>query len=172
MVLPFAVFFKNKLLSNLLLLWSLGALMALVVNTAQAGFEIVSTTFAFYFFPHVFEFGIPILMFKLGLVKKDLKCIYSTLGITFGAYTLIHFINRLINYRLELCGAVDYAGDPIRVNYMYSIVPENPILALFKQIIPYDYWYMLLIIPIAIIYLLAVYYKQLISLFKMRRAAS
>ena len=50
LVLPFAVFFRNKTASNLLLLWSLGAIMALVVNTAQANFEICSATFFFYFF--------------------------------------------------------------------------------------------------------------------------
>jgi len=71
LVLPFAVFTRNKTLGNLLLLWSLGALAAVVVNTAQADFEVFSATFCFYFFPHVLEFGIPILLFKLGLVEKD-----------------------------------------------------------------------------------------------------
>jgi riboflavin transporter FmnP len=61
MVLPIAVFTRNKALHNLLLLWSLGAVMALVVNTAQANFEIFSKTFGFYFFPHLLEFGIPIM---------------------------------------------------------------------------------------------------------------
>ena len=50
LVLPVAVFTRSKVLGNLLLLWSLGAVMALVVNTAQANFEICSATFAFYFF--------------------------------------------------------------------------------------------------------------------------
>ena len=83
MMLPIAVFTKNKTINNLLLLWSLGALLALVVNSAQADYEIFSLTFAFYYFPHVLEFGIPILMFSLKLVKKDLRCIASTIGITF-----------------------------------------------------------------------------------------
>lgn len=42
MVLPFAVFSKNKTLNNLLLLWSLGALVALIVNTAVSEAEILS----------------------------------------------------------------------------------------------------------------------------------
>ena len=49
MVLPVAVFTRSKVLSNLLLLWSLGAVMALVVNTAQADFDVFSPTFFFYF---------------------------------------------------------------------------------------------------------------------------
>ena len=73
MVLPIAVFTRNKHLNNLLLLWSLGAILALVVNSAQANYEIFSWTFVIYYFPHVLEFGIPILMFKLNLAKKDVR---------------------------------------------------------------------------------------------------
>ena len=57
MVLPAAVFSRSKILNNLLLLWGLGALLALVVNTAQANFNVFSWTFAFYYFPHLLEFG-------------------------------------------------------------------------------------------------------------------
>ena len=97
LVLPFAVFTRNKTLNNLLLLWALGALVALVVNTAQANFILFSPTFCFYFFPHLLEFGIPVLMFRLGLVKKDFRCIATTLPITFIVYTLIHFANLALN---------------------------------------------------------------------------
>ena len=48
MVLPFAVFTRSRTLNNLLLLWGLGALMALVINHAQAHFEVFSWTFFFY----------------------------------------------------------------------------------------------------------------------------
>ena len=51
LMLPIAVFTKNKTLNNLLLLWALGALLALVINTAQADFEIFSWTFIFYNLP-------------------------------------------------------------------------------------------------------------------------
>ena len=47
LVLPFAVFTRSKRLSNLLLLWSLGAVMAVVMNHAQANFQIGSWTFFF-----------------------------------------------------------------------------------------------------------------------------
>ena len=79
MVLPFAVWFKSEKLGNLLLLWSLGALFAIIVNDASADFELLSWTFVFYYFPHVLELGIPILMMKLGLVKLKAKCVISTI---------------------------------------------------------------------------------------------
>ena len=170
MVLPFATLLKNKTLGNLLLLWSLGALMALVVNTAQAEFEILSWTFVFYYFPHVLEFGIPILLFKLGLVKKDPKCIWSTIGITFGSYTIIHFINVALNNYFLANQILDSAGNVIQVNYMYSIVPENPVLVIFRNIVPYDYWYMLLVLPIVVVYLGVVYAKDLLALYKAKKA--
>ena len=42
MLLPFAVITRNKVINNLLLLWCLGALIALVLNQAQANYEIFS----------------------------------------------------------------------------------------------------------------------------------
>jgi len=169
MMLPIAVFTKNKTINNLLLLWSLGALLALVVNSAQADYEIFSLTFAFYYFPHVLEFGIPILMFSLKLVKKDLKCIASTIGITFFSYTLIHFINLWVNSYAENNNVVDWAGNIIKVNYMYSLYPENPLLDLFYKIIPLPYWYMYLAIAVIILYLAFVYIGLIVKLIKNRK---
>lgn len=162
MVLPFAVMLRSRVLSNLLLLWSLGALMALVVNSAQADYEIFSLTFVFYFFPHVFEFGIPILLFALGLTKRDPRCILSTLGITFAAYTLIHFVNVWLNSYFLENNVLDRSGNVVQVNYMFSITPENPLLALFRNLIPYDFWYMMPVLPIAGIYLMLVYLPTII----------
>ena len=87
LVLPVAVFTRNKVLNNLLLLWAVGAFCALVVNFAQADFKIFSFTFVFYFFPHVLELGIPILMFLLKMTKKELKYVFTTVGITFSVYS-------------------------------------------------------------------------------------
>lgn len=166
MVLPFAVFTKSKVLNNLLLLWGLGAILAVVVNTAQANYEIFSLTFAFYYFPHTLEFGIIVLMFLLGLARLDVKCIFSTIGITFSVYTIIHFINIAINaYCLEN-NVVDYAGNVIKVNYMYSLVPENPVMALVYS---RPYWYMFSFIPVIIVYLGCIYCKQIIGMVKKRK---
>ena len=48
MLLPFAVLTRNKVINNLLLLWCIGALIALVLNQGQAEYEIFSLTFLFY----------------------------------------------------------------------------------------------------------------------------
>lgn len=170
MVLPVAVFTRSKVLSNLLLLWSLGAVMALVVNTAQADFPLCSATFFFYFFPHLLEFGIPILLFRLGLVKKDVKCMASTLLITLCVYTLIHWANVSLNSYFIAEQITNPAGAVVQVNYMYSLRPENPVLALFWTWIPHPYFYMLPVVLIVLIYLAAVYGKQIIAFFQKKAA--
>lgn len=161
-LLPIVVFTRNKTLGNLLLVWCLGALAALVVNMAQAEYELASWTFAIYYFPHVLEFGIPILLFSLGIIEKHPKYILSTLAITMAIYTGVHLCNVGLNAWLAANNVLDYAGELIQVNYMYSIVPENPLLALFKQVIPYDYWYMYMIVPILAVYLGIVYLPQIL----------
>ncbi len=163
LILPVAVFTRNKTLSNLLLVWCLGAVAALVVNMAQAEYELASWTFVFYYFPHVLEFGIPILLFKLGLVEKHPKYILSTIGITMVIYTGVHLCNLVLNAYMTANNILDYAGNLIQVNYMYSLVPENPLLALFWQLIPHEYWYMYMIIPILAMYLGIVYLPQMLK---------
>lgn len=157
MILPFAVFTRNKVVANLTLLWSLGAAVALVLNQAVAAAEVFDPVFCFYYFPHVLEMSIPILLFKLGLCKLDPKCIISTVGITGAAYTAIHFINLAINNYCIENSVLDWAGNVVQVNYMYSIVPDNPVLALFYSIIPHRFWYMLPAVAIAAVYLGAIY---------------
>ena len=155
MLLPIAVLTRNKTIGNLLLVWCLGALVALIANFEMAEAILFSESFNFYFFPHVFEFGIPVLLFKLGLVKKDPECIGSTLTITMLLYTLVHLCNLGIN---RYCALV---GNGIRVNYMFSIDPTNPVIAMFHQLIPYEYWHMYLVLPIVGLYLVLVYAPEL-----------
>lgn len=163
LLLPIVVFTRSKTGGNLLLVWCLGALAALVVNMAQAEYELNSWTFAFYYFPHVLEFGIPILLFKLGLIEKHPKYILSTIVITMLIYTGVHLANVGLNSYLAANNVLDYAENLIQVNYMYSIRPENPLLALFWQIIPCEYWYMYMIIPILVVYLSIVYLPQILA---------
>ncbi len=167
-VLPIAVFTRNKTLNNLLLLWSFGALFALLVNTSVAEAEIFSPVFVFYYFPHVLEFGIPILMFSFKEVKKDVKCIPSTLAITLASYTVIHFINLFINSYTAKHNILDWASNVVKVNYMFSITPENPLLALFYSIIPHQYWYMYLSFILVALYLGLVYLFDIIKLIRER----
>jgi uncharacterized membrane protein YwaF len=158
MVLPIAVFTRNKHLGNLLMLWSIGALAAILLNTSVAAAEITSWVFVFYYFPHVLEFGIPILLFKLGLVKLDKKCIWSTVAITMGSYVAIHFINVFLNQYCIAKNILNWAGEIVQVNYMFSIWHEwNPLLKIFYDLIPYPFWYMFLCIPVAVLYLAAIY---------------
>ena len=163
MLLPIVVFTRNKTLGNMLLVWCLGALAALVVNTAQAEYELLSWTFVFYYFPHVLEFGIPILLFALGIVPMHPRYIVRTLVITMVIYTGVHLCNLAINAYCVANQILDYAGNVIQVNYMYSLVPENPLLALFKQLIPYDYWYMYMVVPILMVYLTLVYLPHMLK---------
>lgn len=166
MVLPVAVFTRNKTLCNLLLVWALGAIAAVVVNNAQAEYELLSWTFVMYYFPHVLEFGIPVLLFSLGLVEKHPKYIPSTLGITMGTFTLIHFANLAINAYCLKHNLLDWAGELIQVNYMYSLVPENPVFDLCWSILPVPYWYLYFIIPILAVYLGIVYLPEFIKMHK------
>ena len=51
----------------------------------------------------------------------------------------------------------------IQVNYMFSISATNPLTAMFYKVIPMEYWYMYMILPILAVYLLAVYAPQLLG---------
>lgn len=172
LVLPFAVLSRNRIICNLLLLWSLGALAALVMNQGQADYEIFSNTFLFYFFPHAFEFGIPIMLFALGLVRKNPKCIFSTISITLASYTVIHFINLAINSYCMNNNIIDKAGEIIQVNYMYSITPSIPILQTFYNIIPSPYWYLFMAVPIIVVYLALIYMPDFIKIIKDKKRQS
>lgn len=162
-LLPIVVFTRSKVLGNLLLVWCLGALAALIMNQQMTEEVLFDWPFNFFYFPHVLEFGIPIILFKLGFIKKDYRCIGSTLVLTMVIYTLIHFANVLINGYCMTNG-ISYNGtDIVQVNYMFSMEPTNPLLALFYQIIPCEYWYMYMVVPIVAVYLLVVYAPQIIG---------
>lgn len=158
MILPVVVLTRNKTFGNLLLVWCLGALAALVLNFEMADTELFGEAFNLYYFPHVFEFGIPLLLFKLKLVEKDSNCIGSTLAITMALYTGVHLINKFID-----------AVFGVRVNYMFSVEPTNPLVALFYRIIPCEYWYMYMVLPIVAGYLLIVYAPQLTAKWQAKR---
>ena len=153
LVLPAAVITRSERLGNLLLLWSLGALFALIANFAMAEAVIPSWTFAFYYFPHILEFGIPLLLLKLGRLKVSVRHIPFTIVVTMAAYTLIHLINVSLNGYAALNGLLNSAGTLLQVNYMFSVTPENPLLTFFWSIIPYPYWYMYMAVPIIALYL-------------------
>lgn len=161
MLLPVVVFTRNKTLGNLLLVWGLGAFAALVLNFEMTNVDLFSATFFFYYFPHVMECGIPLLLFRLGMVEKDHRCIPSTLGITMGIYTAVHLCNKLINWYCVANHVTNGGESVIQVNYMFSVAATNPLTAMFYKVIPVEYWYMYMIVPILAVYLLCVYAPQL-----------
>jgi hypothetical protein len=55
---------------------------------------------------------------------------------------------------------------------MYSIYPDNPVLALFYQIIPHEYWYMYLVVIVVAVYLACVYLNDIIKLIKAKKEMS
>lgn len=169
LLLPIAVFTRNKKLCNLLLLWSLGAFVALVANGTMASADIFGWPFFFYYFAHVTELGVPLLLFKLGLVEKDYRCISSTLGITWGAYTAVYGINKLINGLCAFYHVTRADGSLIQVNYMYSMGPIDPLSGALWKMLPYEYWYMLLAIPIIALYLMALYAPQFLAHYRGHR---
>lgn len=169
MLLPIAVLTRKRIPCNLLLLWSLGAFVALVLNYSVAEAEILSPTFFFYYFPHALECGIPILLFKLRLSELSPRCILPTVGITLAAYTAIHAINLAVNRYCLTNNVLNPSGELVQVNYMFSITPENPLLALFYQWIPHPYWYMLPVIAVVVLYLGAIY--GIHALLRRRRGA-
>lgn len=165
-VLPIAVFTRSKRLNNLLLLWAFGAAAALVLNFAQANYEIFSWTFAFYYFPHLLELGIPILMFLLKHVEKDVRCIISTIAITVAVYVLVHLSNVGLNTYFRENGILTPSGNVVHVNYMYSISPENPFLKMLYGFLLRPFWYMFLALPIIAVYLCVIYLPQILKIRK------
>ncbi|MBO5317202.1 MAG: YwaF family protein [Oscillospiraceae bacterium] len=168
--LPLVVLKSNKTFGNVLLLWCLGALAALVLNNETADAELFSWTFFFYYFPHVMEFAIPIVLVSLGRVKKDPKCILSSVALTMGIYTCVHFINLGLNSFFAAHNILAPNGELVFANYMYSLAPNNPLSELLIRIAG-QYWHMYLALPILVVYLLLVYIPEIIHYFKNRKKA-
>ena len=153
LLLPATVLSKNRILGSLTLLWCLGAVLALIVNTGQAAFLIPSTTFFFFYIPHTLEVAVPVLLFSLGHIRFDFRTIPITVAVTMGIYTLVHIANLFLNRFVQANGILNYFGEIAQINYMFSLSHEgNPLLELFWKIIPHPYWYMYMSIPLILAY--------------------
>lgn len=150
---PILILSKNKILGNMLPLFATGAAIALIFNSIQADYTILSFTFISYFLTHTLGTALPFLMLSLGLIKPHPRYILPTAATTVGLYTVSHFANLIINNYLTSVNALDWQGLVLQVNYMFSIHTEgNPLLGLFWSIIPCSYFYMLCAFPIIVIY--------------------
>lgn len=156
-VIPFVALTQNKRLGNSILLWSFGALGALIFNLSETDLYTYNLDLWLYFLPHLIEVSLPITMILLKIVKFDYKTIPTTLLITFIAYTTAHILNYIYN--------TYYIGEiGILSNFMFSYTHENnPFLLIFYSICQYPYFYMLLLLPVIIIFLLILYLPQIIK---------
>ena len=151
LLIPVLILTKNRVLGNMLPLYSLGSLFALVFNTFQADYRIFSPVFACYYLAHTFELSIPLLLIKFGIVKTHPKYILPSVGVTFGIYTLAHFVNLAVNYYFWAYGVTNIYGEPLvrTIGYMFTTGPAgNPALQFFWNLLPYEYFYLLTAFPI------------------------
>ena len=155
LLLPVTVATRHRVLGMFSLFCCLGAALALLVNTGQAHFEILSATFFFYYVPHTLEISVPVLLLTTGLIRPAGRAVLPTSLFTVGIYTAVHFINLAINDYAAARGLIGGEGMPLTVNYMFSLSPEgNPLLEFFYKCIPHPYWYMYAAVPLLIMYLL------------------
>ena len=111
-------------------------------------------------------------MFSLKRVKPHPKYILPCVGTTLGLYTLSHFANLLVNEILRVHNVVDPDGVLYQVNYMFSLNDAgNPMLTLFWNIIPYEYFYMFAALPIIALAFASMNTGYLISYIKNRKKA-
>lgn len=169
---PILVWTNNKFLGNLIPLFSVGSALSLIFNSVQAHYSVFSFVFLFHFLSHTLGACLPFLMFSLKRVKPHPKYILPCVGTTFGLYTLSHFANLLVNEILRINNICDYEGNLYQVNYMFSLNDAgNPMLAVFWNIIPYEYFYMFAALPIIALAFASMNTGYLINYFKNKKKA-
>ena len=162
-LLPYAILTRGKKICNILLLWSVGSVMALVFNSSMAHVDVFSGEFIIFFIMHVLGAGIPILLFELGLVTRDTRTVKTTLLVTFLAYTGAHLANLAIN---SANGWSVKEG----VNYLSTLAPSSHLLHFFYTIIPAEYWYMVLALPLVVAYMVFWYLPEILDERRKNRA--
>ena len=146
-LLPYAALFRKKWCCNLLLLWSSESLITLIFNQSRADWNVISPEFVIFFMTHTMIIAITLVLFWLKLVVRDFKYMFRSLLATTLVYTLAHFVNIAFG-----------------TNYFYSVNPEGiELLAFFRALIPMDYWYMYLTIPVFLIYLTWWYLPEILD---------
>lgn len=151
LLLPIAVKTKNNKLCTTLSVWSIGALIAILLNEEAVGYVLMGPKFLIYYIPHVFEFSVPLAMLFLNKFNTKLKdCIWAV-SFTAVMYTFSYAISEVI---------ISTGTD---VNYLFGVGPTNFVTEFFYSILPYKYLYMFTTFPIIVILYLLVYLKQRVS---------
>ena len=160
-MLPFVIMFRNKKLGNMLVLWSVGAIMAMIFNLTEVNYTTDNLNLWIYFISHLVQATLPLTIVLLKIIDYDYRTIPSTLIITFCAYSVCHLIN------MELNDYYFLIDDNRVINYMFSYTHENnPVLMFFYSFLPYPYLYMLPCIPVLFIFECIRYSPQIIKALK------
>lgn len=165
---PVLAITKNKFIGNLTMLFSVTSALALIFNSIQAEYSIMSWEFFLYFTSHAMGCAIPFIMAKLGIIEVKPKYVGRCMLTVFIMYTVVYGINVLINTLAVQYQWYDNLGDLIWVNYMFSVSTQgNPALQFFWDICPYPYFYLLVGGgPIVALYYGIINYKSVIGFFK------
>lgn len=157
-LLPFAVKTKNSKLCTTLSVWSIGALIAIILNDEGIEYTFMGWKFAIYYFPHVVEFAIPILLLFLNKFKTDTRDILWALMITFLVYTLAYAVSEIITH---------YGHS---VNYLFTMGPTNFVTDFFYSLLPIKYFYMFTTFPIiALLYIFVLVENYIIKNVKRKK---
>lgn len=156
LLIPVVLITKNKTIGNMLLLWSFGALGALIFCFEVEMYTTNDLRSWTYFIPHYFQLTLPITIGILKIIDVDYRTIPKTMLYTFIAYTIVHITNK----------GFASLDSSLATNYMFSVWHQNNVfLSFFWKLCPYQYFYMLLLFPLTIVFVIIIYFKQFLNLF-------
>lgn len=156
-LIPAALLSKKAVLMDFVFyICGLGALVAILVVGSDYQDTYSMMTFSFYLF-HFSVFLIPLLNSIWGFhrLKPNLKSALNLTGMVLIISGFVHLLNLLLNNVYH-----------IPANYFFTMrllaAQMNPAFALFAKWIPYDYFYLLVALPILYVYMGIVYLITLI----------
>ena len=149
MLLPIAVKTKSSRLCGTVAVWSIGALIAVILNDEAIGYNMFGIKFAIYFWPHLAEFSIPLVVLFLHKYKMKLSHILWI----WTATAVVYSISFVISYLLTWFFKTD-------VNYLFTMHSTNFVTDFLYNLLPYRYWYMYTAFPLIALLTIGVYFKR------------
>ena len=149
MLLPIAAKTKNSKLCSTVAVWSIGALIAVILNDEAIHYKMFGIKWFIYFVPHLAEFCVPLLL--LFLRKYKMKWI-EMLWVWVGTAT-VYTISFMVSYVLGWYFKTD-------VNYLFTMHSTNFVTDFLYSLLPYKYWYMYTAFPLIALLTLGVYFKR------------